>query len=344
MSAPVTRPLLADLLRAYKKTSLLRTALDLRVFDAVADGVDEGAAIAERIGADPRGTRILLDALVAIRLLDLDAGTGRYGLPEGARELLVTGSPAYFGGMARVMASDFEWASLGHLTRAVQQGGTVEADNAETPGFAYWEEFASYASAVVVPTAKVLGDALADWAAGRDGLDLLDVACGHGLYGFNVAKRFPGATVTDLDWDNVLPIAGKHAVEYGVADRVKTIAGDMFEVDYAGPYDLVLVTNVLHHFSPERSTELLRRAADALKPGGRIGVVSLVQHGTPVEDPEPYLFSVLMLSWTSSGEVHSGQAHRDMLTAAGFTGITEHTVPELAFHVYVAEKPEATDG
>jgi len=340
MSTPVTRPMLADLLRAYKKTSLLRTALELRVFDAIADGVDECGPIAARVEADSRGVRILLDALAAIRLLDHDPDTGRYGLPPGARELLVTSSPAYFGGMARVMASDAEWASLGHLTRAVKQGGTVEEHNAETPGFAYWEEFASYASAVVVPTATVLGDALAEWAAGRKTLDVLDVACGHGLYGFELARRFPHSTVTDLDWANVLPIAGKHAVEYGVADRVRTIAGDMFDVDYGGPYDLVLVTNVLHHFSADRATELLRRAAGALKPGGRIGVVSLVQHGGPVEDPEPYLFSVLMLSWTRSGEVHSGDAHRGMLADAGFTGITEHTVPELAFHVYVAERPE----
>jgi C-methyltransferase len=332
----VTRASVNEMMRAYKRTSLLRTAVELGVFDAVHEGAGTAAAVAERAGADPRGMRILLDALAAVGLLTADGE--RYALAEGAADVLVSSAPGYLGDMTRVVVSRFEWDSLGRLADAVRNGGTVEEQNAETPGFAYWETFAEFASAVTLPTAAVMGDLLEPWAAGHDPLSILDVACGHGLYGFTLARRFQQARVTGLDWDNVLPITEKHAVELGVHDRTGFIAGDMFEVDYQGPHDLVLVTNVLHHFDEQRCTELLTRAAQALRPGGRLGVVSFVRDGSPAEDPEPYLFSILMLSWTAAGEVHSQQAHHDMITAAGFTNIVQRQVPGLPFHVLVAER------
>ncbi|MFA1549851.1 class I SAM-dependent methyltransferase [Actinomadura chokoriensis] len=338
----ITRAWLNDVMRAYKKTSLLRTAIELGVFDALAGGARTSAEIACRTGAHPRGIRILLDALAASGMVD--ARSGGYRLVPGAGELLVSTSPSYYGEMAKVMASDYEWESLGRLTQAVRHGGSVEEENAETPGFGYWETFASFASAVTLPTARVMADMLEPWAADRPDLDVLDVACGHGLYGFGVARRFPQATLACLDWDNVLRITEKHAAEQQVRERTRFIAGDMFEVDYQGPYDLILVTNVLHHFSPDRATELLRRAARALKPGGRVAVVSMVRTGPPAEDPEAHMFSVLMLAWTDMGEVHSDEVHHDVLTAAGFTDVQRRQVPDLAFHVFVAALADPADG
>ncbi|MFI7441594.1 methyltransferase [Nonomuraea indica] len=333
----VSRESLLAMMQAYKTTSLLRTGVSMGVFDCLAEGPVDADTAAGRLGADPRGTRILLNALAAIGLVEEDGG--RFGLPAGADRLLVSKSPGYLGDMVHVMASDWEWDALKRLDEAVRRGGTVMDVHAETPGYEYWEDFAAYAVAVARPTAEVAADALASWAAGRERLDVLDVACGHGMYGLTLAQRNPQAQVWALDWPNVLPLTEQHAERMGVADRLHRLPGDMFEVPLGGPYDVVMVTNVLHHFSEEKAGELLARLAPAVRPDGKIVLVGFtLGDAPPAEDPAPHLFSILMLTWTFEGEVHSVPAYDRMLTAAGFTRGRRFDVPGLAFRVLVADR------
>jgi C-methyltransferase len=334
---PLTPPDIFDMMLAYKTTALLATAIELGVLDCLAGGEADATRIAGKLAMDERGTRLLLNALAAIGLLESDGKT--YSLDEGAHRHLVRGRPGYVGGMIKVMASGWEWDALRRLPDAVRRGGTVMDEHAETPGYAYWEDFAAFASTVARPTAELAAGVLAAWASARERLDVLDVACGHGLYGFTLALHQPRARVWSLDWPNVLPIAHRHAVELGVADRMSSIPGDMFEVPLGGPYDVVYVTNVLHHFSEERATELLGRVGEAMVAGGRVVLVGFTAgEGPPAADPAPHLFSILMLVWTTGGEVHPVDAYERMLTASGFRNTSVHLVPSLPLRVMVAEK------
>ncbi len=330
----VTRERLYRMMRVYKETSLLRAALRVGVFDALGTGHATAAEVADATGSDPRGVRLLLNALVALGLV-YRRPDGDYALDDGAQSLLVGSSPDYYGGMVEVVASDEEWDAMRDLAAAVQQGGSVRDVNAETPGYRYWETFARSVGPVTVPTAGVLAELLRPWSTGRPALRILDLACGHGIYGFTIARLLPDATVTCVDWPNVLDITQRHAHEQGLTNRARFIPGDMFELDLGSGHDLVLVTNVLHHFSEERSTELLSHAATQLVPGGRIGVVGFLAGDEPAHDPEPHLFSVLMLAWTDAGEVHTSAAHDRMYAAAGLQIEATQQVPGLPFHVTV---------
>ena len=342
MSTPVTRERLTEMMQAYKTTALLRTAMDLDVFDALTNGPATAATLAEKIGADPRGTRILLDALTAVHLLDKH--DTHYQLPTGAAALLSRTSPHYLGDMVKIMAGDREWDALKRLTDAVRHGGTVLDEHAETAQFDYWVDFAAYASAIAVPTARVISNALADWAARRESLRVLDMACGHGIYGYTFAQHNPHARVHSLDWPNVLPAAARHAERLGVRDRVELLPGDMFTEPLGGPYDLVMITNVLHHFSETRATELLRRAAEVLKPDGRLALVGFtVGDEPPTTDPLPYLFSILMLVWTNEGEVHTETGYHRMLTDSGFARPDIHKVADLPLRVLITQPAHTPD-
>ena len=101
---------LFEMMAGFKTTAVLRAAVELGVFDALAKGPADAAEVAARLGTDRRGTRLLLGALAALSLLAED--DGRYELVPGADELLVTGSPKYCGGITSVAASDGEWAAL----------------------------------------------------------------------------------------------------------------------------------------------------------------------------------------------------------------------------------------
>lgn len=335
----LTRERLYRMMRVYKETSLLRSGVQLGLFDALADGPHDAETVADRIDADPRGVRLLLNALAALGVVR--CAEGRFDLDDGARALLVRESDEYYGGMVDVVASDWEWDALRDLSDAVRRGGSVSSVDAETPGYEYWETFARSVGPVTVPTATMLADMLGPWARARGPLRILDLAAGHGIYGFTQLEEFPGSTVTCVDWENVLAITAEHARRAGLSDRVRFAPGDMFEVDAGDPYDLVLVTNVVHHFSEERSTELLQRAAKDLAPGGRVGIVGFVAgDGEPAVDPEPHLFSILMLVWTQGGEVHTHEAYERMTAGAGLEIEQSRQVPGLPFHIVVARKRE----
>lgn len=333
----MTPPAIFEMMQAYKVTALLDTGVELGVFDRLARGAEGAEALAADLGLPARSCRLLLNGLAAIGLVESDGRT--YRLSEGVARHLVRGRPGYVGDMRKVMSSAWEWDAMRRLPDAVRQGGAVVDEHAETPSYEYWEHFAAYAGAVAGPTANKAAEALAPWAASRERIHVLDVACGHGLYGYTLAREQPHARVWSLDWPNVLPITRQHAERMGVADRASFIAGDMFEVPLGGPYDVVMITNVLHHFSEERGTELVRRGAEALAPGGRMVLVGFtVGDGPPALDPAPHLFSILMLVWTHAGEVHSVDEYNRMLAGAGLREAAVHEVPGLPLRVLIAAK------
>jgi cyclopropane fatty-acyl-phospholipid synthase-like methyltransferase len=133
-------------------------------------------------------------------------------------------------------------------------------------------------------------------------------------------------------------IARRHAGRLGVADRMHGLSGDMFTTDLGGPYDLVLITNVLHHFSVAKAEELLRRAAEVTRPGGKVAIVGFVtdKDHSPVTDRQAHMFSLLMLAWTAEGEVHTADDYRTMLGSAGYGDFTAHLVPGLPAQIMVA--------
>jgi 2-polyprenyl-3-methyl-5-hydroxy-6-metoxy-1,4-benzoquinol methylase len=330
-----------EMMHAYKQTSILKAGIELGVFDQLAAGAGTVESVAGPLSLHPRGAKALLNALTAVGMLEWSEPRS-YQLSALAGKFLVRGRPAYMGDMIDVIASSWEWAAMERLTDAVRKGGSVVEENAETPEFDYWRTFSAHAHAIARPSAEAVAGLLEPWAATRQDLTILDVACGHGLYGFAFAQRLKQAQVWSLDWPNVIDVALGHADRLGVAGRVHGLPGDMFGTDLGGPYDLVLITNVLHHFSAARGEELLRRTAAVTKPGGKLAVVGFVTDDdrSPAADRQAHMFGLLMLAWTTEGEVHGVEAYRHMFGSVGYTDFTTDSVPGLPAQIMVGTWPD----
>ncbi|MEU2261276.1 class I SAM-dependent methyltransferase [Streptomyces sp. NPDC019645] len=318
--APVSRERLLEMMTAFKSTYLLRAAIRLKVFDALAAGPADPDDVAAILRTDPRGTRVLLRALAAAGLLVAEGE--QFSLPEGARELLVTDSPQYSGGIVNVAASDWEWDTMRDLAEIVRHGGTLLDTNGESPDFPYWVDFATHLTFATRPGAQFVADTVLPWAKERDSLDILDIGCGHGLFGFTLAEQDPRATVACLDWPQVLEVAKGHAERAGLADRVRYLPGDAFETDPDGEYDVIVLGNFLSQFSARRCIDLVRRLAERLRPGGRVVVVGFTTGDRPpARDYHAHMLNLLMLAWTREGELHSPTMYRKILASAGLTGL-----------------------
>ena len=107
--------------------------------------------------------------------------------------------------------------------------------------------------------------------------------------------------MTGLDWAPVLRVALKNAEKAGVQDRYDMLPGSAFEVDFGGPYDVVLLTNFLHHFDHADQRGLLKKVRAALKPGGRAATLEFVPNEDRVSPPMPAAFAMTMLTTTADG-------------------------------------------
>lgn len=322
--APLTPAVVFDMLQAHQRTAALKAAIDLDVFRAVGEGPGDVVSIARHCGASERGTRILCDFLVINGVLAKDNGHYRHTPVSAA--FLDPRSPSSLASIARFLGNSAMHEPYHHLADIVRNGRTsLPGDGSVEPDNPIWVQFAESMAPMMAPMAGPLGLIVLQGLSGP--MRVLDIAAGHGLFGIEVAKQNPQAHVTGLDWAKVLEVAQANARKFGIDDRYNLLPGSAFEVDFKGPYDVVLLTNFLHHFDVPTCVGLLKKVQAALKPDGRVATLEFVPNEDRVSPPMPAAFSLTMLASTPSGDAYTLSELTSMYTEAGFKEISGHPIP-----------------
>jgi ubiquinone/menaquinone biosynthesis C-methylase UbiE len=339
MSSPAAQQpspqLFFQTVNAYQRTEGLKAAIELDVFAAIGEGNATAADIAKRCTASERGIRILCDFLCIMGFLTKDGS--RYSLTPDSAMFLDKRSPAYLGSAIEFMSAPMLTEPFSNFTEVVRKGGTTMADGGTVaPDNPIWVKFARAMAPMMALPAQLLAK-LVDPAADRK-LKILDIAAGHGLYGLAFAKNNPQASVVGLDWTNVLEVAKENAQNAGVAERYSTIEGSAFDVDYGTGYDLVLLTNFLHHFDPPTNEALLRKVHAALAEGGRAVTLEFIPNEDRITPPEAAGFSVQMLGGTEGGDAYTFAELERMLANAGFGASELHELPPSIQRAVISRK------
>jgi 2-polyprenyl-3-methyl-5-hydroxy-6-metoxy-1,4-benzoquinol methylase len=324
-----------DTVNAYQRTEALRAAIDLDLFTLVAEGQRTAAQLAAGCKAAPRGVRILADYLTVLGFLRKH--DDRYELTPDSDSFLNRRSPAYLGGAVDFLLTAELRASFQSLTAAVRRGGTATSDEGtvshDNP---IWVAFARAMAPLMRMPARLLAD-LIGGDAGQP-LRVLDVAAGHGLFGITVAQRYPQVRVVALDWPNVLAVAAENARAAGVAERHALLPGSAFEVDWGGPYDLVLLTNFLHHFDLAACEKVAAKAHAALAPGGRAVTLDFIPEPDRITPPSSAGFALTMLATTAQGDAYTFAEYQQVFARAGFVRSEFHALPPSMQQVVVSHK------
>jgi len=322
-------------INAHQRTEALKAAIELEVFTAIGEGNTTAADIAKRCQASERGTRILCDFLTIHGMLTKQ--DGQYGLTLDSATFLDKRSPAYLGSAVEFLCSPMLTEGSKHIAEAVRKGGTaMEGEGTIGPEHPVWVKFARGMAPMMAMPAQLISQ-LVDPTADRK-LKILDIAAGHGLYGIAFAKKNKQVDITAVDWKAVLEVAQDNAQKAGVADRYHTIPGSAFEVEFGSGYDLVLLTNFLHHFDPPTNETLLRKVHNALADGGRAVTLEFVPNDDRITPPDAAGFSMMMLSGTPSGDAYTFAELERMFANAGFSRSTLHPLPPTIQQVVISEK------
>jgi hypothetical protein len=320
--------------QAFQRTFALKAAIELDVFRAVGQGPGDVASIARHAKASERGTRILCDYLVVAGLLEKVEGLYRH-TPSSAA-FLDPASPSCIASIVKFLTLPEVRHSYEHLADVVRNGRTaLPGQGSVEPENPIWVEFAQSMAPMMAPMAGPLGNIVLQ---GRTGpMRVLDIACGHGLFGIEIAKQNPHAQVTGLDWAPVLRVALENAQKAGVHERYDMLPGSAFDVDFEGPYDVVLLTNFLHHFDVETCVGLLKKIHTAMKPDGCVATLEFVPNEDRVSPPMPAAFAMTMLTSTESGDAYPFSELSDMHRRAGFKTVSSHPVPMSPHTVVLAQ-------
>lgn len=339
MSSPAmqqpTPQLFFQTVNSYQRTEALKAAIELEIFTAIGEGNSSTAEIASRCGASERGTRILCDYLCIMGFLNKDGK--RYSLTQDSEVFLDKRSPAYLGGVTEFILSTELRENFKDLASVVRKGGTVASEEgAIAPENPIWVKFARAMAAMMALPSQLIAK-LVDEEADRK-LKILDIAAGHGLFGIAFAKKNPQAEVVALDWPSVLQVAKENASNAGVRGRYSTIEGSAFDVDFGAGYDLVLLTNFLHHFDQSTCETLLRKVLSSLAEGGRAITLEFVPNEDRISPPDAAGFSLMMLGSTPSGDAYTFAELERMFSNAGFARSEIHPLPPTIEQVVISHK------
>lgn len=327
--------LLFDTISAYQQSAVIKAAIELDLFTAIAGGSDTAAAIAKARAVSERGARSLCDYVVTLGFLTKESD--RYSLTPDAAVFLDRRSPAYLGGILEFLLSPILTDAFKDVAAAVRKGGTAVLEGGTVaPEHPVWVNFARAMAPITVMPATFIADVTRVAEAGK--IKVLDIAAGHGMYGITIATKNPLAEVTGLDWPQVMEVAKENARAAGVIDRYRTIEGSAFDADFGSGYDLVLLTNFLHHFDAETCERVLRKVGGALAEGGQVATLEFVPNEDRTSPTAAARFSMMMLVSTPSGDAYTFRQLKRMFEDAGFSHNELHDLPGLFHRLIISRK------
>jgi predicted O-methyltransferase YrrM len=255
---------------AYTLARAVMLGTKLGLFDALADGEATAEQLASRLGTERRATEKLIFALAGAGYLAARDGD-RYALTKTSRRWLARESPL---SLADKMLFQFiEWDWLEEAERFVRSGEPLAVHQSlDEQG---WD---LYQRGMRAMTAAFSKEAVRRMPIPKGARDMLDIGGSHGLYSVALCRRHEDLRSTILDLPEAVQKAAPLLAAEGMGERVVHRAGDALLDDLGEErYDLVLVAQLVHHFSAEQNIDLTTRVARALRPGGVFAILDALR-------------------------------------------------------------------
>ena len=298
---------LAELRDLADATVLVAASSEAGLFAALRDAPASAEEVAERSGGDLRATWIVLQALVETGLLERIGG--RYApTARCSEELCDPDGPRYVGlGLPHWLATV---RATTRLSDVLRRGGPLEPRRPQRSP-AHVARFT--AAMTAMPEARM--ERIVDLCLERRpaASSVLDVGGGPGHLTRAFLRR--GLVGTLLDTPDVID----HVVgAYGLPDvpGLEVIAADFIKDPLPpGPFDVVLLSNVLHIHGPSVNAGLFEKVAAVSAPGGVVAVVGFFRGLSR----RAASLGIRMLLKSERGDACSERAIRTWMQDAGFT-------------------------
>ncbi len=309
---------LMNRIRAFQESRALLTAVELDLFNAVAQGATAAEA-ASRLQTDERATEMLMNALVALEMLQKKDGV--FLNTQLAAQYLTEGSAD--NARLAMMHTVYLWDRWSTLTECVRTGTCQQGASVHGRDQHWTEAFIAAMDRNLAERAPLVVKAVDTSGVRR----MLDVGGGSGGYSIAFAKASPELHAEILDLPAVLPLTEQYIEKSGLMERVKTRVGDLQHDEFGSDYDLIFVSAICHMLGPAENQDLFRRCFAALAFGGRIVVQDFILKPDKTAPRYAALFALNWLVVTQNGGSYSEDEYSAWLHQAGFRDVRHVLLP-----------------
>ena len=264
---------LADTIVTVWLARTIMVGTKLGIFEALLEGARRAEEVAQRCGTDRAATGKLLTALAGAGYLDYD--NGLFSLSSVSRKWMLKSSLRSL--RDSVLAQLWQWELVEHYEDFVRTGKPIDLHRDLTPQT--WGLYMRYMQANARLSAPELARRV---KVPRGARLMLDIGGSHGYYSVALCRRHRGLRAVVLDLPEAIEGAAPLLARERMGSRVVHRAGNALTQDLGtAVYGVVLIANLVHHFNEETNRALVRRVAQALKPGGTLAILEIIRPRSP---------------------------------------------------------------
>jgi SAM-dependent methyltransferase len=268
--APV--PLMETQLALVSARAIM-AATELGVFSCLHKRAASCLEIAKRCQTDLRATEALLGALVSCGYLRYRGELFELR-PKSRKWLAEQDTWSMFDYMPHVRDV---WEMLSGLEGFLRTGAALDIHGGQSDGA--WSRYQRAMRSLAALSAAEVTERVSLPSGARR---MLDIGGAHGFYAVGFCRKHPQLSATILDLPEAIDHAAPILAAEGMGDRIQHRAGDALADDLGkDAYDLILISNLVHHFSDRQNRDLVGRAARALVPGGMLVIQDLIRPRSP---------------------------------------------------------------
>ena len=300
---------LVDTQVAFNAARAIMAAADTGMFEALGKTNKTFQQVAEQCKTHPAATKHLLDCLVGIGYLKWEKEN--YSLNPKYHKWLLKEYTSNLIGKLRFQLIEWNW--MAYLEEFVRTGKPMELHSVLSE-----KEWASYQDGMRDLSVNTAGELAKKIKLPDGAAKMLDIGGSHGLYSIELCKKYSSLSSTILELPGAIDRASAIAAQHGLTDRVQYKAGNALTDDLGEQhYDLVMINNVVHHFTAEENIKLANKVARALKPGGMYAIGEFIRRHKPGEGGAVAATSGLYFALISESGTWSEEEMRSWQQQAG---------------------------
>jgi 2-polyprenyl-3-methyl-5-hydroxy-6-metoxy-1,4-benzoquinol methylase len=142
-----------------------------------------------------------------------------------------------------------------------------------------------------------------------------------------------------LDLEGSVRVGREIIASAGLSHLVTHREGNILTAELGGPYDAVLLFQVMHHLSPAQNVALLRRVRTALAPKGTLAVLEYLREEVE-EEPSASALIGLHYFLTSKAAAYTPAEMEGFLDDAGYKIVRTQPIRRLPLQTLLLAQPE----
>ena len=298
----------------HKQSAALRAAVEIDLFTRVSEGASTFAKVAEVIGISELNAQRIVVACASIGLLEKDAA-GYKNAPDVER-FLVKGKPSYVGPWLLFATHDFEhWKDLKDYLVTEDPPRILGLYENLSDEMAREYHDATYSVGL---GAGFLFSKNVDLAHRHL---ILDLGGGSGAYCIAAIQRYPHLKAIVMDFEPVIKIASEFIAQWGLEDKITTLAGDFTSDPFPQGPDVIIQASNLPQYNQAGLENVMRKGFEALVPGGEYHVVGETVSAEKDGELGPAMWGLHEALFGSLGRAHSEKEVIDYLQNTGFVQV-----------------------